>query len=101
MRQGAVEPAPDRGKRRVGEVSIEKAPDPRDVKEVARLAVALPQAREDAEDLAVALCRKDSRRPQKLRPVEVRKSSKITLGHLPAQVERNIAPGVFEERYEV
>ena len=85
----------------MGKLLLEQPPDPREVDEVAWLAVALPQPREDAEDLAVALSRQDRRRSQERRPVERRKSSKIALGHLPAEVGRNVAPGVFEERYEI
>ncbi len=97
----AVEPAGDRGKRRVGEFSFQQPPDPREVDEVVWLAVTPPQPREDAEDLAVALSREDGRRSQERCPVERRKSNQIALGHRPAEVGRDVAPGIFEERYEI
>src|SRR5438445_7659161 len=100
-RQAAIEPASDRGEGGVAKVLFEQAPDPRKVDEVARLAVALPQPREDAEDLAIALSREDGRRLQERRPVERRKRSEIALDHVPAQLGWNIPPGVFEERYEI
>src|SRR5271166_1336383 len=100
-RQMAVEPASDRGESRMCQVSFKQPADPWQVDEVTRLAVAPPQSREDAEDLAIALSRKDGRRAQERRPIERRKSSKIALGHPPAQLGWNIAPGVFEERYEI
>ena len=92
-RQVAVEPASDRVEGRVGELLFEQPPDPREVDEVAWLAVAPPQPREDAEDLAIALSREDGRRSQERRPVERRKSSKIALGHLPAEVGRERRAG--------
>jgi hypothetical protein len=66
----AVEPPGDRDEGRVGELSFEQPPDPREVYQVARFAVAPPQSREDAEDLAVALSREDGRRLQECPPVE-------------------------------
>ena len=66
----AVEPPGDRGEGRVGEFSFEQPPDPREMYQVARFAVAPPQSRENPEDLAVALSREDGRRLQERRPVE-------------------------------
>jgi hypothetical protein len=43
----------------------------------------------------------NGRRSQERRLVERRKSSKVALGHLPAEVGRNVTPGVFEERHEI
>ena len=59
-RQMAVEPVGDRAQRRLArEIVFEQPPDARDVGEIGRLAVAPPQPREDADDLAVALRRQD------------------------------------------
>ena len=57
--------------------------------------------RENAEDLAIALRRQNGSRAQKRRAVERRKSGKIALDHRAAQLGSDIAPGVFEERYEI
>src|SRR5260370_8234372 len=100
-RQVPVEPPSDRVKGRVGKLLVEEPPDPREVDEVVRLPIAPPQSGEDPEDLAIALSREDGRRSQKRHPVERRKSSKIALGHPQAEVGRNVAPGIFEERYEI
>src|SRR5689334_14805424 len=95
-RQVAVEPSSDRVKGRVANLLLQQPPDPWEVDEVAWFAVAPPQSREDAEDLAVALGREDCRRSQERRPVERRKGNEIALDHPPAEVGRNIAPGIVE-----
>src|SRR5215472_721067 len=100
-RQVAIEPAHDRGQRRVPEVRFEQPPDPRSVGEVLALAVALPQPREDAEDLGIALGREDRGGTQEGAWVERRKSGEIALRHRAAQAGWNIAPCVLEKRDEV
>ena len=49
------EPLGHRGERGMCKVALQQAPHPRQIGEIARLAVALPQPREDADDLGVAL----------------------------------------------
>ena len=80
-RQVAIEPARDRGQRRVPEILFEQPPDPRNVDEVLALAVAFPQPRKDTEDLAIALGGQNGRRTQKRSPVEPRKGGEVALGH--------------------
>ncbi len=60
----SIQPAA-RGEGQVGGAALQQPPNPREMDEVAWFAVALPQSREDAEDLAVALSREDGRRSRK------------------------------------
>jgi hypothetical protein len=55
-----LEPVADGRKRRMLEIALQITPDPRLKAQVMRLAVALPEPREDAEDLGIPL------RPQNL-----------------------------------
>src|SRR5271165_5680514 len=94
----AIEPARDRGQGRVPEVRFEQPPNPWDVGEVLALAIALPQAREDAQDLAIALGRENGGRADESPSVEARESGEVALGHRSAQGGRNIAPGILAGR---
>jgi hypothetical protein len=54
----AIIPTPQCAKFGMCKVTFQISPDPRDVSQISRLAIALGQAREDAEDLGTALSAK-------------------------------------------
>ena len=83
------------------EIAFEQPPDARDVGEIGGLAVAPPQPRENADDLAVALRRQDRGGAGEGGAVEFRKRREISFGHRGAQLVRHVAAGVFEQRDEI
>ena len=97
----AVEPGLDRGQLRRRQVALQQAPDPWDVAQVLRLAVAVAEPREDADDLGVALRAEDRVAGPESHRIQVREGGQIALQHLGRQGGRDIAPGVLQERHQV
>src|SRR5580658_329939 len=96
-----IKPGGDRRQRRVAQILLDEAPDPRNVRKVLRLAVAPPQPGEDADDLAVALSGKDRCRAPEGGAVERGKGSEVALGHRGAERGGDVAPGILDQRYQV
>ena len=89
----------------MGEVALKIARDPRDMSEIAALAVTFRQSGKDAEDLRVALRAKRCIERAELVAGEMRalRASGGTVASelLPFKRFRNVEPGVLEKRYEV
>src|SRR6185312_6554083 len=83
------------------QVLLDEPPDARDVLEVAGLAVAPPQPREDADDLAVALRPEHRVGGHEGGAVEPWEGGEVALLHGGDDGGRHIAPRILEERDEV
>ena len=94
-----VEPVADRRQMRLGEVALEQAPHARLEAAVVRLAVALPQPGEDAEDARVALRRE---RPiGALERLAVPGRRDIAVDHRALDRRRDVAPRILQHRGEI
>ena len=89
-----------RGEAGMGEVAGEMRPDPRQVGEIPRLAVAAAEPGEEAEDLEVALGREGGGGKQERRAVGAG-AREIAVGQRRAQRSGHVAAGVLEQRDEV
>ena len=91
--------------RRVGKIALEIACDPRDVSEIAALAVTLCQSRKDAEDLKVTLSAKHGVKRDE--PIARKRLATRAPGgtvaseKLPFKRFRYVEPGILEQRHEV
>ena len=83
----------------MSQIAFEQGPDPRDIVEIARLAVALPQPHENADDLGVAL------RPEPGVVAEKFGSfaglADIVIEHLRFELGGHVAPRVLQQRDQV
>ena len=99
-----IEAAQER-ERRVGEVALKIARDPRDMSEIAALAVTFRQSGKDAEDLRVTLGAKRRIERTELIARKMR-TLRISGGTVASELVtfkrfRNVEPRVLEKRYEV
>ena len=85
----------------MGELRLELAPDPRHMDEIAGLAVALQQPGEIAEDAGIALGPRQRIGGIEAGAVELGKGGEIALDQAGAQLARDIAPGIVDQRDEV
>jgi hypothetical protein len=85
----------------MAQIVLDEPPDPWDVLKVLRLAVALPQAREDADDLAVALRPEHGVGRHELRAVDTGKACEVALEHRRGERRWNIAPRILEQRDDI
>ncbi len=81
------------------EVALEQAPHARLEAAVARLVVALPQPREDAEDAGIAL--RGERPISALEHLAVAGRRNVAVDHCPLDRRRHVAPRVLEHRSEI
>src|SRR5258708_8263419 len=95
------EPFSDRGEGGMTKILLDEAPDTRDVVEVLRLAIAFPQPREDADDLAIALRAENCIGGHEARAVETRESREIALDHCGGEIARDVAPCILEQRDKI
>src|SRR5690348_18338761 len=85
----------------MAEIALEQPPQPRDVREVARLSVAPAQPREDADDLAMTLRAEDDDRRIERGAVEGGEGGAIARIHRVDELRPDLAPRILEQRDEI
>eukprot|EP01136_Pigoraptor_vietnamica_P014040 Opistho-1_new@55744 len=84
---------------RMLEVALQQAPHTRQVRQVTRLAIAFPQARENADDLGIAL-----RTQHRIGGVEIgrRIGDSLVMGeHRGFDVDWHVASGILQQRHQI
>src|SRR3546814_7042534 len=92
-------PCRDGAERRVDKVPLQQVPHPGQKREVTQLAIALPEARENANDLCIPLRATNGVDGIK---IAIRSRNRLVVrDHLSLNVRRHIPPRVLQQRDEI